>query len=324
MKRAFRHLSQSRLLKAVAKLALTLGAFWWVTHDLDIETVGAMLRGQDHSLLLAAVLLIAAQIVLGGLRWRLILLALARQGRRLMSVAEALRLYYISVFFNTCLPGTVGGDVVRVWLARSDHVPLPLSINSVIIDRLIALIALVLIVAFTLPWLGDLLGFDALPVLLAAAAVAAIGLWLLRRIKHALERREESRLVKWPLFFLNCLRLMLDHPGASVLSLGYALVAHACFCGAAMVLARSLGAELGLMQALTLIPPVLLAITLPVSIGGWGVREMGMVGMLALAGVPQAVALMLSVQLGLIVIVLSLPGGAMWLARRGRQQAAHG
>ena len=64
-----------------------------------------------------------------------------------------------------------------------------------------------------------------------------------------------------------------------------------------------------------LMPPVMLVVALPISAGGWGVREGAIVAALALTGVGTAPALLLSVELGLIGTLVSLPGGVIWLRR---------
>ncbi len=78
------------------------------------------------------------------------------------------------------------------------------------------------------------------------------------------------------------------------------------------------------LQSIALIPLVQLATTMPISIGGWGVREAGMVGLLAMIGVPKAAALLLSIQLGLVVTLVSLPGGILYACRRAVPQPMAG
>ena len=55
---------------------------------------------------------------------------------------------------------------------------------------------------------------------------------------------------------------------------------------------------------------------LPISVGGWGVREVSMVGMLALVGIDKEAALTISVQLGILAIIASLPGAVIYAKRR--------
>jgi uncharacterized membrane protein YbhN (UPF0104 family) len=66
---------------------------------------------------------------------------------------------------------------------------------------------------------------------------------------------------------------------------------------------------------------------LPVSLAGWGVREVVLVVALGSFGVPAEEALATSVLLGLCTILVGLPGGLVWLtdwdlARVGRSPAA--
>lgn len=309
---------QFKWLSLSAKLALTLVAFWLVFRGIDIGQLGAVVAGQRKAGLIEGALLIVTQIALGTLRWRLVLAALSQGGRHVLSAMEAFRLYYISVFFNCCLPGTVGGDVVRVWLTKSDRIPLQTSIHSVVIDRLIALLALLILVAITLPWLGNAAGFDIgatylLPLIFAAIAG---GWWCLDRAGRALAAYEHIRPLRWLLHFVQCLRMMFVYPATSAVSLLYAVLSHVVYCLCAYVLARSLNIDISLWQCIMLIPLVMLVTTLPISIGGWGVREASMVGVLGLVGVAPAAALAISLELGALGIFISLPAAFLWLLSR--------
>jgi uncharacterized protein (TIRG00374 family) len=311
------HHSPSKYLRLLAKIGLTLAAFWFVFHDVDFAALSDMLKRQDHLLTALAALCIVAQILLWGVRWRLILMRLA-QSAHVATLSEMLKISYIGAFFNCCLPGTVGGDVIRVWLAKSEHVSLSLSIHSVVIDRIIALVALVVLVLIMLPVLGKNAGIDPAIAWTVAIVAGLAGLWLLFNIERPLSKFTHIPLIRWLLYFIASLRLLLARKRSALAVLLYALAGHVSFCLCGYMLAKSLGVDLSVMQAIAFIPPVLLAITLPVSIGGWGVREAGMVGMLGMIGIPQAQALMLSIQLGLMSVILTLPAGLLWLAYRRR------
>jgi hypothetical protein len=63
----------------------------------------------------------------------------------------------------------------------------------------------------------------------------------------------------------------------------------------------------------------------PISIGGWGLRELAVISLLGNHGVPPDKALLFSVCFGLTLAVGSLPGALAWLlysfvlARRSRE-----
>lgn len=312
------HLRQSALLKLAVKAGLTLLAFWFVFRGIDFAMLGDMLRRQDHGLLAVAVLFLALQIAVGSLRWRLILNALSETGKSLLGHKAALIIYYISIFFMCCLPGTVGGDVMRVWLTKSEHVPMTTAIHSVIIDRIIALVALGSMIMVALPSLASIAGFDAFGVFAIVAALAAAGVLILVNLERIIGRYRRFRLVHWVLYFLDSLRLILKRRVASAQSFLLAVSTHSFYCIGAYFLAQSFHIPISLIQCMILIPPVVLATTLPITVGGWGIREAGMIAMFRLAGVSQAAALMLSIQLGVIVIAITLPAGILWLFYRKR------
>jgi glycosyltransferase 2 family protein len=85
-----------------------------------------------------------------------------------------------------------------------------------------------------------------------------------------------------------------------------------------------LRAQLSLLDAFILIPPVILLTAVPISISGWGVREGAMVACLGLAGVPSEKALSISLLLGAISVIIGVAGGVIWLtsAERGTYSAA--
>lgn len=305
----------------MAKVSLTLLAFWLVAQSVEGEDVMRMLHTQERSSLGTVAVLVIVQILLGALRWHFILGKLAEAGVTALRLLDTIRFYYISVFFNFCLPGTVGGDVVRVWLLKRLSMPLTLVINSVILDRVTALLGLLVLVLASLPVLAHLAGFEPLPVFLMLSVGALAGLFALANLQRMPFLGRLGRVGSWLTHLAVSVRQVLLHPSLAAMTLGLAVFSHMVFCLAALVLAESLGMQVTFAQVLALVPPVVLASTLPISIGGWGVREMGMVATFGLIGIPAPAALTLSLQLGLISVLVSLPGGLLWLAYRRRGEA---
>jgi hypothetical protein len=83
-------------------------------------------------------------------------------------------------------------------------------------------------------------------------------------------------------------------------------------------LARALDLHVGVLALATTVPVALLAASVPISIGGWGVREGVLVELLAAQGIAADSGLALSVLFGLALALASLPGGAWWLGGRPR------
>jgi len=140
----------------------------------------------------------------------------------------------------------------------------------------------------------------------------AVGLLAFRRLRPALAVLwRDARLA---LFARTVLPLQLL--GSLALVASYIVVYFCC--------ARAIGIGRPAAELLPLIPPVLLAMAIPLSVAGWGVREGAAALVWLLAGLPPAEGVAISVVYGVVVLVSSLPGAAVLLAggaghRRGAQ-----
>jgi uncharacterized protein (TIRG00374 family) len=304
-----------RRLSLAAKIAVTVIAFWIVFSLTDVGEAVSLIQKQNPALVLVAALAVLAQITFGSLRWREVLIASARQQAAEISVWTAFRVFYASIFFNSFLP-SVGGDVVRAVSTRALGVTTAASVHSVVLDRMLTLVALLLMAAPALPLVWGSLGFRGPIIVGGIAGIAVIGILYLvmarvprlAPIKHQVDRVIVS--------FWRALINLLSHPGRLLLAAPLAIGAHAAFCLSAYVLAQSIGIALSPLDALTLMPLVLLIGTIPISIGGWGVREVGAIGLLGIIGVGSHEAVLLSVELGFLATIISLPGALFWLAMR--------
>ncbi len=321
---AIHFIKRSAFLKLLLKIGLTFAAFWFIFYEMDFERIGAIVSKQNPSILLIVFLFTIIQTIMGAVRWRMIIPVLGGPGNKGLTVWESLRLTYIGIFFNICLPGgTVGGDAIRIWLTKAEGVSLSVAIHSVIIDRIIALSALAIMVWIGLPWIGEMAGFNGTILAVALVPLALVGLWLVYNVQRIMTRMSHVSFVNQLLHFLSSIRAILSHGKVSLSAVLYALVGHILYCIAMTYLADSLGIDLTITNSLLLLPPVVLAALLPISIGGWGIREFVMIMMLALIHVSQEEALVLSLEGGLISMVNGLPGGLIWLLDKKHVKAKH-
>jgi hypothetical protein len=87
-------------------------------------------------------------------------------------------------------------------------------------------------------------------------------------------------------------------------------------------IAHGLHIDVSLADMLVMLPPVFFLSMLPISVSGWGVREGASVVALGLAGLTASDSLAISVCFGLGLIVISLPGGLIWLISHKKKLAA--
>ncbi|MAF95374.1 MAG: hypothetical protein CMM60_06430 [Rhodospirillaceae bacterium] len=305
-------------------LALTLKflvsgfLIWFLFSNIDLGQAMARAAQADPKMLLAAVLVLFVQIGVGGARWGVVMNAIGAP----LGFVRSAQLFYIGAFFNQTLPSSVGGDAVRVYKVYRQGLGLRSAFDGVILERVVTVVALVALVGVTLPWflprLDETARSMAGPGFGVVALGAAAGLWLLMTLDRLPETLRRWRLVRGLGNLGVDARRVFLRLRHLIPVLAWGLVTHVNISFCVFLLGLGLGLEITLIDSMVLVPTVLLIMTLPISIAGWGVRETAMVGLFGLIGVPGEGALVLSVLFGLVGIAVALPGGALWLASRDR------
>ena len=91
------------------------------------------------------------------------------------------------------------------------------------------------------------------------------------------------------------------------------LLIHLMTAAMAWSAARAVAAQLSYLDALLLVLPVMLIVTVPISIAGWGVRETALVLAFFYAGLPESDGLLVSVLIGAAMFAVGIIGGLVWL-----------
>jgi glycosyltransferase 2 family protein len=294
------------------KLLVTGACFWYVSRQIDLSQVLSAIPLLDFRWAAFAILGIMLQIPLLGLRWRNIVDALAARNER-MTRAVIIAAAGIGVFFAQVLP-SVAGDGVRAWLLVRLGCDWRNSVTSVVIDRgvgmglLIALGFIILLLPSGLIALG---GYrDVVLVVYGGLLLAgALGLLLAPKIVPPLAQWRYSR---WfARLTADVHRVLLGPKGPMIL--GGGCLIHALAIVVVWSLGRAQGVVLSVSDAAVLLTAMVGVTLVPISISGWGLRELAVVSLLGNYGIAPEKALLLSVSFGLALIVASLPGALAWL-----------
>ena len=292
------------------KFIISSVLIWFIASNFDIGTAIGRYQDINYLYLYGAVVIFIMLIINNTARWMVVLNAINAD----LPFRIALKIIYISVFFNQTLPSTIGGDAFKIFLARKAGMNLQMAINGVMLERAISLFGLILLVVLCQPFLlariGDNPAKYLFPALAGVALIGIIILMLLDRLPKGLQTwriivalvdlaSDTKRLFLSPGYALKA--LMLGFFGNILVSMW----AYLTFC--------ALSVEVSVLDCLVLIPPVILFITLPISVAGWGIREGAMVGAFALVGIFEGDVFVVSLLFGLLNIIFSLPGGFLWL-----------
>jgi uncharacterized protein (TIRG00374 family) len=312
--------SVKRLSLIAAKLAVTGVLVWYLYSEVDLTESGRHLAAFDVGWGILALALVAVLFAIAALRWRIYARALSFS----LPIGAAFRLYLIGQFFGQVLPSGVGGDAVRVWLLARRGVAVGPALSSVVLERLTGLLGILILMAVLLPLTFSYVDASwerlALVLILAISAAGISAVIGLSFVPHLITKWRNIAVVSKLADMASEARragLMLR------LAVGVLLLSifmHLLAVFAVYALALGLDMEISPVACLALVPVALLLSTVPISVGGWGVRENVMVAALAFAGTESSQALALSILFGLALLALSLVGALLWLVQ-GRGHA---
>jgi len=302
-----------RLANWAIKLGLTAGSLAYLLHKVDLEAAWQAGRNISPWFFLLAMGLQVVQVAICAIRWQAVLRAIGAH----LGFLRAAELFSIGNFFGQILPGAVGGDAIRMLATRRAGLDLGASINSVLLERAATVYALVLLTTLAEPALSGRLpetpAIWLFPLLTLGATLALI---VQSRLDRVPESWKSSRIVRGFGHLAAHTRKCFFTPRNGAPILAIALIGHINLAMVVWALALGLDAPVTLVDCLVLVPPVILVATLPISIAGWGAREVAMVTVFGLIGVPSAQATALSVLFGLATLLIALPGGLFWLMER--------
>jgi uncharacterized membrane protein YbhN (UPF0104 family) len=284
---------------------------------LDGASVLRRLAALDPKWVGVALALSVVQVVGSAWRWRY-------TGARLgvpLDLGRAIAEYYRATFLNQVLPGGVVGDVSRAWRhsgAERDDPDLRLAaVHAVVLERAsgqlvmmgVALASTAALMAGAGASTAAWIGLGAVTVALAVAGALAIGRragggWAGRMAAHA--------------------RRALGGAALTIQLTSSALVV-ATYLATWVAAARGVGSTVPVGDLLLAAGPILVAMLLPVSVAGWGVREAtaAFVWGTVASGAGAAEGVAVSIAYGALVLAGSLPGAALLLlSGPGRRRRA--
>lgn len=309
-----------KTLSLLVKTVVTISLVYWLVSRVDGEAVGNILTRANFTYILLSLATLSAVFSIGCLRWWILI------GHLGLSIPfrQAFSSYYLGLFFNNFLPTGIGGDVARtVHLNLSGHSAKSL-ISSALADRAIGLVVMLLMGGISVLLSPELRMEDDQRYYLIALIVLGILsgsllFWfsdrfpieaLSRRYRHTRIRKAIVEVVHLCLTYRSAIRLVISAMMLSALAQSLVILTY-------YLLGSSIGIKLSLTTFFALVSIVQLATSLPVSIGGLGIREGTLVTLLVSVGIDMQPAAALSLLFLLTLWFCSLPGAVITFLDRG-------
>lgn len=319
-------------LSLIIRVGVTILACWWVARDINFYDVGQAFKKTSVWLWAAVISIFIFSNILLSLRWWLFM----RGWEIYINLWSTIKLAFLGLYFNNCLPGSVGGDLVRAWYVAQYTNRRMASVISVFVDRVLALLGTIIIALTALLSAGrgdiftrqaksgmsklssetwififGIIGLCAL--LLIVLLIIPSGRNLLKSIykkalmygKYALNQCSQAGLIliKKPYLIGESLALTFILQGLVVISL--------------WLIGRQMGIPADLKMYFVFFPVMWVIGSIPISIAGIGIIEGGLIVLFTKYGSasPEA-ATALALSQRIVWIAASLPGLAVYLSGR--------
>ncbi len=310
--------TKKQTIQTIAKIFFSAVVLYFLFRKCDWPSLFAALKHADVLLVLLAFLAVQGTHVIAAARWGL----LCRKAKFL----PLFKLVYVSRLYSTVLPGQLFGEAAKVvYISQSNPEIAPEEATaSVVVDKIVGLIGL-LIVGIC----GALLSTSALNrsitfwfavcagILALCVALPAVPLFsrLINRLLDAIKRRvpKLSGLVERLRLFLTSWQAYLKTPLTLVLSILLGCAFQFLSTVGMMLLGRAVGIPVALADWCWIFAVLSIALLLPVSFAGLGVREATLVGFLGALSVAKELVLSASLLSLFIQVLDSLIGGVFVL-----------
>ncbi|MDH5676475.1 MAG: flippase-like domain-containing protein [Myxococcales bacterium] len=289
----------------LARLGITGGAFAYLLSQVEFGQLSAAFGRVPARAVLVSLSLYVAAVWLGAYRWRILFASCGAS--RVPGYLQLLRLTFIGLFYNTYLPGAVGGDLVR-GVATGGYFDEGGSTSALAVsflDRVLGFAGLLVMAALAfslhpvhgveglLPWAGA--------GLLAVSSVVLVlttGRHLGRFLPSALARIADR---------LPQVQSVLG----IVVVLCIALFGHAMYIAIGHVLVLAVSPGVGLADSAVIIPGTVVASAFPLTVAGAGPTEAAFVALYGLVGVARPDALAASLLILLCRLLVAGSGGVV-------------
>jgi uncharacterized membrane protein YbhN (UPF0104 family) len=304
----------------IAGLAISVVAIWIVTRGVDLERTSAIVTAAAPGWLLVALVVVAGQTIVRAIRWRLLLpppIADAGLHGRSPSILRIVPVLLIGYLGNAVLPARLGEAARAVLIARRERLPVPQTLGSVVLERVLDTLVLALLgisaaLIIGVPDWVIRIGLVGVALSIAAVAVLSIAPRLLRRLSGGPLHRLVSG-ISAIVHGANVAKRPAAISGALLLSLMAWLLDASIY----WLVGRSLGLDLSPVGATLIATVTVLSTAVPSAPGYVGTFELAAVAAASVVGFDPTTALAFAIVAHAVAVLPIALAGAVALVALG-------
>ena len=274
---------------------VSFALFIWLLTRLDWQAAWSILKNMPvYSCILAILLLFLGQFM-NSLRWYVLLKAQNVP----IKIFETFKIFLGGSFASNFLPSTIGGDSLRFLAIAKITNDQPLSLASVILDRVVNLLATCTLIPFSISVLKTT-GININTDLFAFSGLAIFQGKLWNWIKGVVKK------------YSDLFKSWTKKPASLILAFGITWISRFIIISSVWVLANGIGMQLSLWQVVGVNIVSYFITLLPISISGYGLREITTTTLYTMLGATLEQATALAVISRIFSTLVTLPG-VIWM-----------
>ena len=279
----------NKFFKYITSFLLLVYIFFYYGHDINL-----IIRNVEIVYLPIIIFISIVQYLLSAWRWYFI----ALNTNTKIKYNDALKFYYISGFLNNILPTGIMGDIYRtmnIKVNNENKANFLKSFQSVIFERLSGQITLIvtfiisLCIFFLINKKYEAFGY-----------VLLLIIFSLLIIKIFFMSKQKNR------YIMNFKKIFSGSCFYKHFFLSLIIVL--TYITTYIICAFSLSLDIDIISFFVFAPIILFSMTLPVSIGGWGIRETTALIISFLLGLSISSSVTVAIVYGITNLICSLPG----------------
>lgn len=293
-----------------------------MAHRFGPESITGSMRSASLLYLFYALLVFITSGVLGALQWGILL----RFHGIKPGLYGTISRYFMGLFFNYILPGFVGGDIIRVYQASRISGQTTQAFSSTLADRVTGLFVLVLfsLVAFMFMPKGSF--GKVFPVALIMFLMLA-GFIILFRVRPAgkfigltFGRFIPSSVREKLTLVYNEMNELTRSPSTLAAVFGTSIIIQFTRIMVHFLCGKAVGVEPGFICFALFVPLMEITASIPISVGGVGIRETMGVALFSTVGVVKPEVIAYTLLATFVGFLGSVPGGIAFALSGGEKK----
>jgi hypothetical protein len=287
----------------LAKVVVTGILVIWIINSLDFESFTNIINTINWPIITWAIIVSFVDMSISALRWKVLM----RPFKPHFSYLYLLYLTFVAHCYNMVVPGNIAGDVVRAFKT---------SMATVFLDRLIGMLGLVVVVLF-----GIIFSYPMLSELGLMKYIIVVML-ILSLLSISIFSRRVTRQFSWignmlgPFYekikvALLSIQLYRNYYREIIEAFCATLSSHLLIVTTVYLINMAIGSNATYLHCLLFVPVIGLISSIPVTIGGIGLREAGYILLFTQVGVTKEHALGISLIFFLLLVGWAIVGAIL-------------